>query len=233
MISRGLVTEPGSGDAGRQAPSSKCALDRMELVLSGAVAGSPQSVGHPWTGSYSLNAGETPPVTVVTPVSAPTSRLDKEVTVLQPRPHPGQDKCPSDDAGGLSWSAWKAKALNRLFLEHGARGEPGKITAATVRHGGSTQQQTATTREKRQFFAEAISRSRAAGAARISREFNQVQFNQHLCYRCGAHWNCQERCAAYVKICQKCRGYVGRPPRGRRPGIKPTAAGAGGGTPGR
>ena len=33
------------------------------------------------------------------------------------------------------WSAWKASALNRLFQEQGATGRPGRITAATVRHG--------------------------------------------------------------------------------------------------
>jgi hypothetical protein len=30
---------------------------------------------------------------------------------------------------------WKAAALNRLFQEQGVTGRPGRITAATVRHG--------------------------------------------------------------------------------------------------
>jgi hypothetical protein len=33
----------------------------------------------------------------------------------------------------ISWCKWKARALNRLFLEHGLTGEPGRITAETVR----------------------------------------------------------------------------------------------------
>jgi hypothetical protein len=36
---------------------------------------------------------------------------------------------------GVSPEAWKAAALNRLFREQGATGKPGRITAATARHG--------------------------------------------------------------------------------------------------
>ena len=35
----------------------------------------------------------------------------------------------------MSWSEWKAACLNRLFLEQGAIGQSGRITAETVRHG--------------------------------------------------------------------------------------------------
>jgi hypothetical protein len=35
----------------------------------------------------------------------------------------------------MSWSEWKAAALNRLFLEQGTAGQSGRITAETVRHG--------------------------------------------------------------------------------------------------
>ena len=35
----------------------------------------------------------------------------------------------------LGWCEWKAAALNRLFQEQGVTGRPGRITAATVRHG--------------------------------------------------------------------------------------------------
>lgn len=35
-----------------------------------------------------------------------------------------------------SWAEWKAAALNRLFQQQGVTGRPGRITAATVRHGG-------------------------------------------------------------------------------------------------
>jgi hypothetical protein len=36
---------------------------------------------------------------------------------------------------GIAWAEWKAAALNRLFQEQGVTGKPGRITAATVRHG--------------------------------------------------------------------------------------------------
>jgi hypothetical protein len=35
---------------------------------------------------------------------------------------------------GIPWAEWKAASLNKLFLEQGVTGRPGKITAAAVRH---------------------------------------------------------------------------------------------------
>lgn len=35
----------------------------------------------------------------------------------------------------MSWSEWKEVALNRLFQEQAATRPPGRITAASVRHG--------------------------------------------------------------------------------------------------
>ena len=35
----------------------------------------------------------------------------------------------------MDWAEWKAAALNRLFREQGVTGKPGRITAATIRHG--------------------------------------------------------------------------------------------------
>jgi hypothetical protein len=35
----------------------------------------------------------------------------------------------------ISWADWKAEALNRLFQNQGVTKRPGRITAATVRHG--------------------------------------------------------------------------------------------------
>jgi hypothetical protein len=35
----------------------------------------------------------------------------------------------------ISWAEWKARSLNRLSLEQGVSGRPGRITAATVRDG--------------------------------------------------------------------------------------------------
>jgi hypothetical protein len=36
---------------------------------------------------------------------------------------------------GTPWAEWKAANLNRLFRDSGAMGQPGRITAETVRHG--------------------------------------------------------------------------------------------------
>jgi len=36
---------------------------------------------------------------------------------------------------GIPWAEWKAAGLNRLFQEQCTSGQPGRITAATVRHG--------------------------------------------------------------------------------------------------
>jgi hypothetical protein len=38
----------------------------------------------------------------------------------------------------MSWYAWKAAALNRMFLEQGAAGQSGRITAGTIEHGLQT-----------------------------------------------------------------------------------------------
>jgi hypothetical protein len=35
----------------------------------------------------------------------------------------------------LTWAEWKARQLNLIFAKHG-HGGPGRITAATVEHGG-------------------------------------------------------------------------------------------------
>jgi len=40
----------------------------------------------------------------------------------------------------MSWAEWKAAALNMLFLKQGTTGQPGRITAATVRHGESARE---------------------------------------------------------------------------------------------
>ena len=39
------------------------------------------------------------------------------------------------DACGIPYAEWKAQELNRIFLERGAMGKPGEITAATVVDG--------------------------------------------------------------------------------------------------
>ena len=42
---------------------------------------------------------------------------------------------PTATERGMSWAEWKAAALNQLFLELGRTGQPGRITADTIRHG--------------------------------------------------------------------------------------------------
>jgi hypothetical protein len=42
---------------------------------------------------------------------------------------------PTGEDEGVPWAEWKAAALNRLFQEQGVTRQPGRITAATVRHG--------------------------------------------------------------------------------------------------
>jgi hypothetical protein len=36
---------------------------------------------------------------------------------------------------GIPWAGWKAASLNRLLLEQGVTGQPGRIKAGTVEHG--------------------------------------------------------------------------------------------------
>lgn len=58
---------------------------------------------------------------------------------------------------GVSWAEWKAAALNQLFREQGVTGQPGHITAATVRHGetGRRRLDSVTTNEQPMSRAEA------------------------------------------------------------------------------
>ena len=39
------------------------------------------------------------------------------------------------DETGIPWAEWKAGELNQIFRENSPTGIPGRITAATVRHG--------------------------------------------------------------------------------------------------
>jgi hypothetical protein len=48
--------------------------------------------------------------------------------------------CAAPPERPMSWSEWKAAALNRLFREYGTSGQPGRITAETVRHGECMEQ---------------------------------------------------------------------------------------------
>lgn len=57
----------------------------------------------------------------------------------------------------LPWAEWKAAALNRLFKEQGLTWQPGRITAATLRHGeaGRTRVDSAASNERPMSRAEA------------------------------------------------------------------------------
>jgi hypothetical protein len=46
-----------------------------------------------------------------------------------------REQDPESAEKGQTWAEWKVAALNRLFQEQGTSGQPGQITAATVRHG--------------------------------------------------------------------------------------------------
>jgi hypothetical protein len=61
-----------------------------------------------------------------------------EIEVAPESPQAAGEQLPSEMdwcLRGISWADWKAAALNRLFQQQGVTGEPGNITAATVRHG--------------------------------------------------------------------------------------------------
>jgi hypothetical protein len=46
----------------------------------------------------------------------------------------------SDADRGIPWAEWKASALNKLFKEQGVTGQPGRITAVTIRHSESVRE---------------------------------------------------------------------------------------------
>lgn len=68
-----------------------------------------------------------PPVNVL----AEMERHPAEPWRVQGRMLNERDRC----SEGIGWAEWKAAAVNRLFQEQGVAGMPGRITAATVRHG--------------------------------------------------------------------------------------------------
>jgi hypothetical protein len=81
------------------------------------------------------------------PVGHKARRADEEFVKLTysvtMEPHPAEPRKARDRmlnemgwcSTGIPWADWKAAAMNRLFQQHGATRKPGRITAATVRHG--------------------------------------------------------------------------------------------------
>jgi hypothetical protein len=58
----------------------------------------------------------------------------EELPNIRVRSQLGEESAPEPERG-ISWAEWKAAALNRLFREQGVTGQPGRITATTIRHG--------------------------------------------------------------------------------------------------
>jgi|SRR5580658_5966266 hypothetical protein len=75
-----------------------------------------------------LDRAAGPPQSAIEPEQA-VIRADDGIALRCDEP-----RVPQGD-GGVSWAEWKAAALNRLFQEQGTPGQPGRITAETVRHG--------------------------------------------------------------------------------------------------
>jgi len=61
------------------------------------------------------------------PESGPATQQKPERAAASPHSEPDEVLIP--------WAEWKARELNRLFLEKGVTREPGRITTETVRNG--------------------------------------------------------------------------------------------------
>jgi hypothetical protein len=92
-------------------------------------------------------------LTFVTSVTSSVNTNDEVSSDVRPEP----PKVDCDFDSGIPWVNWKARALNQLFTEQGITGAPGRITAATIRHGetGHKQVDSAETDERPMSRAEA------------------------------------------------------------------------------
>src|ERR1039457_2929564 len=71
-------------------------------------------------------------------VTSVTDSRDKAGAISSVVGHsPDQSQLAHEADRGTPWAEWKAATLNQLFKEQGVTGQPGRITAATVRHGES------------------------------------------------------------------------------------------------
>jgi hypothetical protein len=64
----------------------------------------------------------------------PKASQNSEAAPREPTSPIARSERPTTETG-VPWAEWKAATLNRLFREQGAGGQPGHITAETVRHG--------------------------------------------------------------------------------------------------
>jgi hypothetical protein len=69
------------------------------------------------------------------PLDAPAKEREDAAEPIQQNAEPVAAATGAEREQGKPWAEWKAAALNRLFQEQGTAGLPGRITAATVRHG--------------------------------------------------------------------------------------------------
>ena len=81
----------------------------------------------------SLSCAESGAATVPPAVELPSSLSDLAAEVGQ---RSGDPEAARREVW-MDWCQWKATALNRLFCEMGASGQPGRITAEAVRDGES------------------------------------------------------------------------------------------------
>ena len=91
-----------------------------------------------WANMESQRLTGNPPMpTASAPAQADASSVVKE-SMLDARaasPAAETEQGPDPAVLGITWAEWKATMLNRLFQEQGVTGQPGRITAETVRHG--------------------------------------------------------------------------------------------------
>jgi hypothetical protein len=78
-----------------------------------------------------LSGAESSPSAIPPAAEWPQSLSELAAEVGQ---HSGDIKAARQEVW-MDWCDWKASALNQLFKEQGVTGQPGRITAATVRHG--------------------------------------------------------------------------------------------------
>jgi hypothetical protein len=57
----------------------------------------------------------------------------EELPNIRIRSHLKNESAPEPERA-TSWAEWKAAALNQIFTEQGVTAQPGRITAATIRH---------------------------------------------------------------------------------------------------
>jgi len=82
-----------------------------------------------WKGKLHIESTESSDRSDRSPIPAAS------ITVSAVAAPPAWEVAHEPDPIAISWPEWKAAALNRLFQEQGVTGQPGRITAATIRHG--------------------------------------------------------------------------------------------------